>query len=274
MKYDVDKILENISNPHLASFARAAGAGWVHGESPSSALAPFAGEYAEALLKWLQSFESHGFSAGQIERMLHAIMASRRMIQPVVADLVVSGPEALGVPTADTYSVVQELFRAAQYEIVIAGYAFFNGKLLFERLAEQKTKRPDLRIIFHVDVPRKLGDTTSSDALVMKYASEFREKHWPWNPAPEVFYDPRALEHDSKARASLHAKVVCIDRKKLFLTSANFTEAAHQKNIEMGLLSASPYLAERVAMYFEALRADGRLRTLPFCKSGFHYISA
>ena len=72
-------------------------------------------------------------------------------------------------------------------------------------MAEHKAKRPDLRIILHVDVPRKNGDTKLADSLILKYASEFREKHWPWKPFPEVYFDPRALDHDSKVRASLQS---------------------------------------------------------------------
>src|SRR5206468_4765215 len=110
-------------------------------------------------------------------------------------------------------------------------------------LAEQRKSRPQLRILFHVDVPRRSGDTSSPDAIVLRYAEEFRTRHWPWQPFPEVYYDPRALHTDSHARGSLHAKVVVVDRSKLFLTSANFTEAAQQRNIEMGLLSQAPFLA-------------------------------
>lgn len=174
-----------------------------------------------------------------------------------------SGPDVPGVPTADTYAVVQSLFREAQNEIVIAGYAFHNGKLLFERLAEQKKLCPQLRIIFYVDVPRRAGDTTTSDGIILRYAEDFRTRHWPWQPFPEVYYDPRALETDSHSRASLHAKVVVVDRSKLFLTSANFTEAAQNRNIEMGLLSHAAYLAEQVAAYFEGLRQSGQLQRLP-----------
>jgi len=94
-------------------------------------------------------------------------------------------------------------------------------------------------------------------------AEEFRNHHWPWQPFPEVYYDPWALNNDAHTRASLHAKIVVVDRSKLFLTSANFTEAAHQRNIEMGLLSRAAYLAEQVASYFEGLRQSGHLMRLP-----------
>lgn len=256
-------ILASLSDAALNALATAIEAGWLTGGSPESAFTSIAGENGAAVSAWVTSLEQAAFTPAQTARLLHSIVAGRHRDRVLVPDLVVSGPDVPGVPTADTYAVVQSLFHEAQDEIVLAGYAFHNGKLLFERLADRKRLRPQLRIIFHVDVPRRAGDTTSSDDLILRYADEFRTRHWPWQPFPEVYFDPRALDTDSHTRASLHAKVVVVDRASLFLTSANFTEAAHQRNIEMGLLSRAAYLAEQVATYFEALRQSGRLQRLP-----------
>ena len=238
-------------------------AGWLGGGSPDAAFASIAGENGQCVAAWLTGLEESAFTPAQTARLIRSIIAGRPRDRALVPDLVVSGPDVPGVPTDDTYAVVQSLFQEAQNEIVLAGYAFHNGKLLFERLAEQKRIRPQLRIIFHVDVPRRAGDTTTSDGIILRYAEEFRSRHWPWQPFPEVYYDARALDTDSHSRASLHAKVVVVDRVKLFLTSANFTEAAQQRNIEMGLLSHAAYLAEQVAAYFEGLRQSGQLQRLP-----------
>lgn len=262
MKTD-DIFLSSLTDSSLAALATAVEAGWLSGSSPDSAFASIAGEMGSAVAKWLTGLEDTAFTPSQTGKLIHAIIAGRHREQILVPDLVVSGPDVPGVPTADTYAVVQSLFQEAHDEVVLAGYAFHNGRLLFERLAEQQKSRPQLRIIFHVDVPRRSGDTSSSDAIVLRYADEFRQRHWPWLPFPEVYYDPRALDTDSRQRASLHAKVVVVDRTKLFLTSANFTEAAHQRNIEMGLLTKVPYLAEQVATYFEGLRQSGHLLRLP-----------
>jgi phosphatidylserine/phosphatidylglycerophosphate/cardiolipin synthase-like enzyme len=258
-----DSILASLPDAALTGLATAIEAGWLSGSSPDSAFASVAGENGAVVGAWLTTLEKAEFRPAQIARLLRSIVASRQRDRVLVPDLVVSGPDVPGVPTSDTYAVVQTLFQEAENEIVVAGYAFHNGKLLFERLAEQKKLRAQLRIIFHVDVPRKAGDTSSPEAIILRYADEFRTRHWPWKPFPEVYFDPRALEIDSHCRASLHAKVVVVDRSKLFLTSANFTEAAHQRNIEMGLLSRAAYLAEQVAVYFEGLRQSGRLQRLP-----------
>lgn len=263
MKHAADQILASIASQHLASFASAVGAGWVYGGSPVSALAAFAGESAEALLMWLAEMEAAGFSPVQIERLLCAVIGGRERDKTLTPDLVVSGPDVPGIPTADTHAVVQSLFQEAEREVVLAGYAFYNGESLFERLAERCRERPHIRLIFHVDVPRRANDTSSPESIVMRYSEDFRRRHWPWNPQPEVFFDPRALETDAKVRASLHAKVVVVDRRKVLLTSANFTEAAQQRNIELGVVCAAPYLAERVCSYFEGLRRSGQLRRLP-----------
>lgn len=258
-----DAILASLPDVALTALATAVEAGWLSGGSPESAFASLAGENGTAVSAWLSKLEEAAFTPIQIARLLRAVVAGRYRDRTLVPDLVVSGPDVPGVPTADTYAVVQSLFQEAEHEIVLAGYAFHNGKLLFERLSEQKKLRPQLRILFHVDVPRKPGDTTTPEDIILRYAEDFRKRHWPWQPFPEVYFDPRALSSDAHTRASLHAKVVVVDRTKLFLTSANFTEAAQQRNIEMGLLSRAAYLAEQVCAYYEGLRQSGQLIRLP-----------
>ena len=256
-------LLARLSEPALVALATAVEAGWLIGSSPRPAFSSIAGDLGGEVADWLLDLESRAFTGRQVACLLQNVIAGRQREQVMVPDLVLSGPDVAGVPTADTYTVVQNLFQEAQEEVVLAGYAFYNGRMLFERLAEQQRLRPQLKILFHVDLPRKHNDTASSDSIILQFAEEFKKRHWPWDRFPEVYFDPRALSTDSKVRASLHAKIVVVDRKKLFLTSANFTEAAHQKNIEMGLLCAVPYLAERVASYLEGLRRSGQLLRLP-----------
>jgi phosphatidylserine/phosphatidylglycerophosphate/cardiolipin synthase-like enzyme len=48
--------------------------------------------------------------------------------------------------------------------------------------------------------------------------------------------DPRSLELDARRRANLHVKCVVVDRQVVFVSSANFTEAVQERNIEVGVL--------------------------------------
>jgi phosphatidylserine/phosphatidylglycerophosphate/cardiolipin synthase-like enzyme len=74
-----------------------------------------------------------------------------------------------------------------------------------------------------------------------------------------VFYDPRSLARDAAQRSSLHAKCVVIDRRVAFVSSANFTEAAQVRNIEVGALIESSHFAGRLVEHFEGLADAGLL---------------
>ncbi len=258
-----DAVLVSLPDAALAALATAVEAGWLASSSPEAAFTSIVGDEGARAAEWLQQLESDGFSPKQTARLITAVLAGRQRDRALMPELVMSGPDVAGVPTADTHAVVQSLFQQAEAEVLIAGYAFYNGRALFEGLASKKSANPNLKVTFHVDVPRRHGDTSSTDAIILRYSQDFRERHWPWTPPPEIYFDSRALETEAKVRASLHAKVVIIDRRLLFIGSANFTEAAQQRNIEIGVLCSVPYLAERVGSYFEGLRKAGQLRRLP-----------
>lgn len=59
---------------------------------------------------------------------------------------------------------------------------------------------------------------------------------------------------------SLHAKCVVVDEQRLFVSSANFTEAAQERNIEIGLVLDSAVLAIKVSGFFENLVETGFLK--------------
>jgi hypothetical protein len=171
-------------------------------------------------------------------------------------ELVLSGPDVSGVPTQDTAAAFQMLVQEAKEEVLLVGYAVYGGERIFEPLAERLRNTPGLKVIFCLDIARRPGDASSDKEIVHHFAKEFREKHWPWPELPELYYDPRALAHAGEVRASLHAKCVLVDRKAALITSANFTEAAQKRNIELGLLVRHPPIAERIVCYFIGLREN------------------
>ena len=61
----------------------------------------------------------------------------------------------------------------------------------------------------------------------------------------------------------LHAKAVVADDEAVFVTSANLTEAAWDRNIEVGLLIRDRSLAETLVCHFQGLIDQKLLRRLP-----------
>ncbi|MYB38878.1 MAG: phospholipase, partial [Gammaproteobacteria bacterium] len=77
-------------------------------------------------------------------------------------------------------------------------------------------------------------DTTAADALVRRFADQFWSKDWHGTRRPAVYFDPRSLEPEQSA--VLHAKALVADSETTFITSANLTDAALNRNIELGVL--------------------------------------
>jgi len=177
-------------------------------------------------------------------------------------DLVWSGPRAPGVPARDTRQVIEELIRGATMSLWISSYAYFDGPRAFATLAEQMAAEPTLNVRLLLNVPRPRGDTSAPDALVARFAHQFWTRDWPGKRRPEVYYAPAALGVEG-LKGVLHAKAVVADEERLFVTSANLTEAAFDHNIEAGLLVRDPALAKGMVRHFVGLIQKGVLVGVP-----------
>lgn len=231
------------------------------------ALRSIAGDDAVSVLGALEGLVARGMELSQIAVLLDALAGQRAKLGDTASlyDIVLSGPDVPSVPTADTGAVMQTLIAEASSSIMLVGYAVHNGKRLFTPLAERMKLSPQLQVVMYLDISRPRTDTSLSSEIVRRFAADFRSKHWPWPQVPTILYDPRALAEGGEVRASLHAKCVIVDRKAALITSANFTEAAHQRNIEAGVLVRHAPLVERLASYFEGLRASGQLHECAMC---------
>jgi phosphatidylserine/phosphatidylglycerophosphate/cardiolipin synthase-like enzyme len=113
-----------------------------------------------------------------------------------------------------------------------------------------------------LNIQRRRNDTTAAEHLVRRFADRFWQTEWPGTARPTVFYDPRALDLEAPGGV-LHAKAVVVDDEAVLVTSANLTEAAFDRNIELGLLVRDRALAMNVATHFRRLIEQNLLRVLP-----------
>jgi phosphatidylserine/phosphatidylglycerophosphate/cardiolipin synthase-like enzyme len=121
---------------------------------------------------------------------------------------------------------------------------------------------PALQVTMLLNIQRKRGDTTVTEQVVRRFADRFWKVEWPGASRPRVLYDPRALESDGPGGV-LHAKAVVADDDTVFVTSANLTEAALERNIELGLLVRDRALAGSIVAHFRGLIEGGLLHVLP-----------
>jgi len=177
-------------------------------------------------------------------------------------DLVWSGPEVPGLHARDTRRVYEELLGSAERSVWASTYAYFDGPRAFDVLARCMDAKSELHVTLLLNIQRKKGDTTIADQLVRRFADRFWATDWPGSSRPDVYYDPRALEPEGPAGV-LHAKALVIDDESVFVTSANLTEAALDRNIELGLLVRDHALAASVSTHFRTLIERGLLLPLP-----------
>src|SRR3990172_9528433 len=176
--------------------------------------------------------------SASLQSFLRIAIAERRHRPVPRVDLVWTGPEALVSTARDTLVVVRELFENAQKSVLIGGYAFDHGKDIFAPLHKVMVERGVETTIF------------------LNAVEGFLEKNWPFGePLPEIYFDPRTAEPES--RFSLHAKCIVVDESRALVTSANFTDRGQTRNIEMGVLVDDPGLATRLVHQWRGLIESG-----------------
>jgi len=141
-----------------------------------------------------------------------------------------------------------------------------QGKKVFAALADQMERNQDLHVRFYLDIVRQKSDKASDSELASRLANVFRQNEWPKGKRLPIlhYYDPGRLNMDNKkTKGCLHAKVVVVDGESVFVSSANFTEAAQERNIEVGLLLNSRTVAGQIQKYFEEMVHGEYLKILP-----------
>jgi len=209
-------------------------------------------EQAQHLEKYLRERDlSPAASIAILEAILQTRAGSSNLA--LAQTLVVTGPVVENSPILKTGSRFIEVVQHAKHELMLATFALYQGDQILSPIHEAMMKNPDLDVTLILNVSRKYGDTTLTEEVVEAYKRDFLAKHWPWEIRPKVYHFPASLHLKASERASMHCKFVLADEERCFITSANFTEAAQTKNIEVGVELTGSYEPRALSSYFKAL---------------------
>lgn len=221
------------------------------------------GVHALSVAASLNSLAAIGELTGkQMAFFGEGILSDRRLRMPRRdgVELVATGPEVPGLVHRETSVVMHDLFMQAEKSVLVAGYVVVDGIKIFEPLADRMAAFPDLQVRLFFNIERPRNDTSSSSELIRQFTERFRSEDWPAGVRlPQVYFDSRSLDAPKGTRPSLHAKCVVVDHRSALISSANFTEAAQKRNIELGLLASNPELALQVTSFFDRLVEEGIL---------------
>jgi hypothetical protein len=247
-----------VSTPVLNAIAVALRGGQLLPPFPSSMLSSTVpSDQIHAVSQSLCELTATGLGRENIAVILDMIIADRRCrpSPDEVLDLVLSGPDSAEIASRDTLVVLDELFSQAAQCVMVVGYAIHQGETVFESLAKNMEKKPALAVEMFLNIQRPPGNTQPERELVASFLDRLKREQWPQSaPLPAIYYFPASLDHSSGTRASLHAKCIVADRKAAWISSANFTAAAHKRNIEVGVLLRTESIAQRLAAHFDFLK--------------------
>lgn len=213
----------------------------------------------------LKAYLDLGFGQKPLAMLLRVIAAEREAQQRVRdrVSWVWSGPSDAKFPSRDTSVVVQELFKRARRSVLLMTYAFDKGeksRRVFEVLADRMAESPELEVAFCANLQPLQEKAEKTEDAIARFKAQFIAEVWPWAKLPPVYYDPRSLTQQGKDRASLHAKILVVDNEVALVTSANFTEAAHERNFEAGVLVGDPETVTELAEQVLRLIGSGVLK--------------
>jgi phosphatidylserine/phosphatidylglycerophosphate/cardiolipin synthase-like enzyme len=188
----------------------------------------------------------------ELAPMLEVALAAKRS-RPTV-ELVWTGPATSVVPVRRTEQVMTDLIDSANRKLTIMSFGIFQVPRLVESLEHALERQVDIRII--------LGDREAQTDWVIdqqRYqlgaivASKASLCWWPHK---------RRLRDDVGCAGLMHAKAAVADSRTAFLTSANLTEAALERNIELGVLIHGGALPGAIDRLVDALLESGELEFL------------
>ncbi len=201
-----------------------------------------------------------GLTPEGVIAVLSAVLAERAARPSASAELVWTGPEGKAGWASPTPQVVESLFRRAERSMLVAGYAFDHGVEILAPIHEaMKSRGVKVDLFMNIrEAPRLEADT---EGFARAEVTKFFVDQWPWEPRPEVYYDPRTVRASgpkgAREHASLHAKCVVVDERFSLVGSANFTDRGHTRNIEVGVLLDDPGLAQALLRQFRGAVAAG-----------------
>lgn len=161
-------------------------------------------------------------------------------------ELVWTGPNTGLIPTRRTEQVLLEVIDSAASDLFLVSYVFFRASSVVEALNNAVQRGVRVRILLESSAEQG-GALRGDSARALAEAA----------PGAMVYaWDPTQRKHEGEGlSASVHAKCAVADGKLAFVTSANLTSAALERNMELGLLIRGGTVPDRLRAHLEALAA-------------------
>ena len=169
-------------------------------------------------------------------------------------ELLWTGPSpASQIPARRIDQVLYDLISSANREILLVTFAAYKISRLTDGLVKALDRKVHVRLILEFE-------ETSQGQLSMDALNAFPEVI---RQRAQIYYWPldKREQNAHGKPGKLHAKVAIID-DQVVLSSANLTDDALNRNLEIGTLIHSWDILQRLREHFDGLCANGTLKLL------------
>lgn len=158
------------------------------------------------------------------------------------SELVWTGPSTGIVPVRHTEQVLCQVIRSATKKLYIVSYVAHKVESIVREL--NKAADRGVSINFILESSTEYGGAVSFDSVGVMKKSISTANVYVWKKNDQVV-------------GAVHAKCAVADGKLSFITSANFTASAMEKNMELGVLIDGGHIPESLEHHLEALIYTG-----------------
>lgn len=152
-------------------------------------------------------------------------------------EMVWTGPNSMIVPSRSTRQVLVDAIDKANKQLFLISYVAYDLDLVMQALTNAIDRGVEVRIL--LESPKKLGGNIEYDSFGLFMSRIPDARLYCWN---------------SQIKAgSVHAKGLIVDQAVAFITSANLTESAMERNMELGILIKGGPVPKKLSRHLQAL---------------------
>jgi cardiolipin synthase A/B len=196
----------------------------------------------EALGRLIDTWKQTGISGDVLAGILVGAAFARQQAQRESSvELVWTGPTTPFVATRRTEQVLLDLIGHAQNDLFLVSFVAYDVSSVVDALNAAAARGIDIQILLEKSTSH--GGSLSVDPVATMRRCVPSAALYVWTDRPAPFSDGR-----------VHAKVAVADGNTAFLTSANLTGHALEKNMEAGIVVTGGPLPMRLRSHLLALK--------------------
>jgi phosphatidylserine/phosphatidylglycerophosphate/cardiolipin synthase-like enzyme len=192
---------------------------------------------ARVVAAWTQVQASGDEVAGML---LGAAEARLRVERELSVELVWTGPRTRFVPTRRTEQVLLDLIASATSDLFLVSFVAYDVRSVVTAMNGAGSRGVRLRVLLEASTSH--GGTLNVDPAATMRVSVPTAELFTWRERSERFVDGK-----------VHAKVAVVDGARAFITSANLTGHALEKNMEAGVLINGGPVPKTLSDHLQAL---------------------